>query len=59
MKIFIDTQLWIYAFKRPQKEKFTSNEEYEDSLQMHEKAIKFIHEALLSHNNIYYYTSIS
>jgi len=49
MNIFIDTQLWIYAFKKPQREGFASNEEYEKAIQMHSKAVKFIHNTLLNH----------
>ncbi|OYT48565.1 MAG: hypothetical protein B6U85_02045 [Desulfurococcales archaeon ex4484_42] len=49
MNIFIDTQLWVYAFKKPQRDGFVSSEEYEEALQMHSKAIKFIHDALLNH----------
>ncbi|OYT40609.1 MAG: hypothetical protein B6U89_01645 [Desulfurococcales archaeon ex4484_58] len=49
MKIFIDTQLWIYAFKKPQREKFTGDEEYKEALEIHSRAVKFLHEALLNH----------
>jgi len=49
LNIFIDTQLWIYAFKKPQREKFISSEEYKEALQMHSKAVKFISDVLLNH----------
>ena len=49
MNIFIDTQLWVYAFKKPQRARFTSREEYEKALQMHIKANKFIQDALINH----------
>ena len=49
MNIFIDTQLWIYAFKKPLRKGFTSREEYEDALQMHRKASKLIQDALANH----------
>ena len=49
MNIFIDTQLWIYAFKKPLRRGFTSREEYEDALQMHRKASKLIQDALANH----------
>ena len=35
MKIFVDTQIWVYAFKKPRRERFVSDEEYEEALQMH------------------------
>jgi len=49
MDVFIDTQLWIYAFKKPQRENFLSGEEYEEALQIHGKAMKFMHNVLTSH----------
>ena len=49
MNIFIDTQLWIYAFKKPLRKGFTSRQEYEDALQMHRKASKLIQDALANH----------
>lgn len=49
MNIFIDTQLWIYAFKKPQRGGFASREEYEEALLMHRKANKLIRDALVSH----------
>ena len=49
MRIFIDTQLWVYAFKKPQKGKFKDKEEYEEALQMHHKANEFIQHALMDH----------
>lgn len=52
MNIFIDTQLWVYAFKKPQSEGFTSSDEYEEAVRMHNIAIKFMHDALLNHNSI-------
>lgn len=49
MNVFIDTQLWVYALKKPQRDWFTSNEEYEKAVQIHGKAVKFIHNTLLNH----------
>lgn len=49
MNIFIDTQLWIYAFKKPQRRGFTNREEYEEALRMHSKANELIRDALVSH----------
>jgi len=49
LRIFIDTQLWVYAFKKPQKGKFKDKEEYEEALQMHHKANEFIQHALMDH----------
>ena len=55
LNIFIDTQLWVYAFKKPQRGRFTNREEYNKALQMHSKANKFIHDSLLEHT-IYFTT---
>ncbi len=49
MNIFIDAQLWVYAFKKPQREKFASRKEYEEALEIHSKANEFIHDTLLNH----------
>ncbi len=49
MNIFIDTQLWIYAFKKPLRKKFSSDREYREALEIHDRAIKFLHRALLDH----------
>lgn len=51
MNIFIDTQLWVYAFKKP-REKFRDNITYEKALQLHTKANEFIRNALLD-NTVY------
>lgn len=55
MNVFIDTQLWVYAFKKPRRNGFISNEEYERAIQIHSKAVRFIHSTLL--NNIVYITT--
>jgi predicted nucleic acid-binding protein len=49
MRIFVDTQIWVYAFKRPLREGFASSGEYEEALQMHGKATEFLRDALLNH----------
>ena len=49
MNVFVDTQLWVYAFKVPQREKFTSEDEYRDALRMHSRANEFLRDALLNH----------
>ncbi len=49
MNIFIDTQLWVYAFKKPQKEGFIDDEEYREALRIHDKATRFLQDALLNH----------
>ncbi len=49
MNIFIDTQVWVYSFKKPRRENFASREEYEEALQMHSRATEFVRDALLNH----------
>lgn len=49
MNVFIDTQLWVYAFKKPRKEYFNNSNEYEEALHFHKVSSKLIHNALLEH----------
>jgi len=49
MNVFIDTQLWVYAFKKPVRKGFQSEDEFEEALQMHEKANRIIQESLIEH----------
>lgn len=46
--IFIDTQLWVFAQKKPSKEKFTENNLYEEFLSLHEKSKIFLSEKIRS-----------
>lgn len=49
MNIFIDTQLWVYAFKQPLRKGFRSKKEYEDALKIHDKARAFLYETFTKH----------
>jgi len=49
MNVFIDTQIWVYAFKKPKREKFDSKEDYDVAAGMHNKAKSLIQEALTRH----------
>jgi len=49
LEVFIDTQLWVYAFKKPQRRGFESEEKYKEALKIHEKANNFLYEALTKH----------
>ena len=49
MNIFIDTQLWAYAFKRPHESKFKSRKEFEEAIEIHKRANRFIYESLMNH----------
>jgi predicted nucleic acid-binding protein len=40
--IFIDTQLWIYAQKEPDKKRFKKVQEYEKMFEKHQKASEFM-----------------
>ena len=46
MNIFIDTQIWAYAFKRPSQQFFRNKEEYERAFSIHQKANEFLQKAL-------------
>ncbi len=47
--IFIDTQLWVYAFKQPLRKGLWVKKEYEDALKIHGKARVFLYEAFTKH----------
>jgi len=49
VNVFIDTQLWVYAFKEPRREGFASDGEYGRAVRMHGKAAEFLRDALLRH----------
>ncbi len=49
MNIFIDTQLWVYALKKPYKERFKDEEEYKEALEIHSRANGFVRDAILGH----------
>jgi len=49
MKVFIDTQIWVYAFKKPRKESFKNRGAFKEALQMHSNATKFLQDALGNH----------
>lgn len=55
MNIFVDTQLWVYAFKKPSREKFANRDEYEEALRAHNIASKLIRDSLINH--VIYLTS--
>jgi len=42
MKVFIDTEIWIFAQKIPSKSKFQNPAEYKEYYNMHEKAKEFL-----------------
>ena len=47
MNVFVDTQIWVYAFKRPSKEKIPDETLYNRALKMHEKARELIRRLLV------------
>ncbi len=49
MKVFIDTQIWVYAFKKPKEEGFKSRDAFEEALQTHGKSVRFLQNALAKH----------
>lgn len=49
MKVFIDTQIWVYAFKKPKREGFKDGDAFEEALQMHGNAVRFLEGALANH----------
>jgi len=49
LNIFIDTQIWVYAFKKPRRKSFASKEEFEEASRIHDKASRFVRDALLNH----------
>jgi len=38
LKVFIDTQLWVYSFKKPQRDAFESESQYREAVDMHNKS---------------------
>mgnify|MGYP000103037508 CR=1 FL=1 len=46
MSVFVDTEIWCIAQKEPAREKFKSEEEYEEQLMLHLKAKKFLEDTL-------------
>ena len=52
MNVFIDTQIWVYAFKKPSKERIGDDTLYHRARGMHERARKLVYESLLE-NTVY------
>lgn len=52
MNIFIDTEIWSIAQKKPIRKKFSRHEDYKKALDIHNKAKMFIKNAL-QHHTIY------
>ncbi len=46
MKVFIDTQLWVYSFKKPQRDAFESESQYREAVDMHNKSRALIRRSL-------------
>jgi len=46
MKILIDTEIWSFGFKRPVRDMFKSDDDYEVHLELHRKANRFLSEKL-------------
>ncbi len=49
MKVFIDTQIWVYAFKKPKEEGFKNRDSFKEALQIHSNAVRFLRGALANH----------
>ncbi len=49
MRVFVDTQLWVYAFKKPRRNAFNTLEEYKEALDMHRVSLEFIKNVLMGH----------
>lgn len=48
MNIMIDTEIWSYAFKKPQKEKFPTDDLFLKAMEMHKKAKELISNSLVN-----------
>jgi len=48
IKVFIDTQLWIFALKIPEEKDFNNKQEYENSFKNYEVANNFLKDKLHS-----------
>jgi predicted nucleic acid-binding protein len=46
MRVFIDTQLWVYAQKQPTPDSFETDSKYQEALDKHEKALAFLQQAI-------------
>lgn len=52
MNIFIDTEIWSLAQKKPIRKKYSDKNEYKIALDIHMKAKEFIHNAI-ARNKVY------
>ncbi len=46
MLVFIDTQIWVFAQKKPIKSSFSTTNEYEENMKIHELSHNFITEQI-------------
>jgi len=53
--IMIDTQVWVYSKKAPQKEKFDSELDFKNALELHERATNFFRN--ISKDSIIYFST--
>lgn len=49
MNIFVDTEIWSIAQKKPNRAKFPDDESYREALRLHRKARELIRDALRRH----------
>lgn len=42
MKVFIDTEIWIFSKKKPTPEKFSKKSDFQNAQKLHEKAKEFL-----------------
>ena len=49
MNVFIDTQIWVYSFKKPLRVKFENEKAYEEAVLMHNTARKLVKDSLVNH----------
>ena len=52
MRVFIDTEIWIFSKKKPKSEKFSKESDFQNANKFHEKAIKFLKNQI-SQNEIF------
>ncbi|TFF63830.1 MAG: hypothetical protein EU521_00090 [Promethearchaeota archaeon] len=52
MRIFIDTEIWIFAQKLPDLSKFQEKSEYNKAVKLHERSSKFLRQQI-NENEIY------
>ena len=48
MRILIDTEIWAYVYKKPKKDWFDSEKEYEKQMSLHERAGEVVKDKLMN-----------